>query len=266
MAEVAAQADLSGVWDDTPIDTAHTHIGLLLTAGEDAIRTFASTIVADRTPLYAYIPLARAGVECLALAHWLGEPGIGARERVRRSLNERIASAYEQSRLPAGMNPEPGRQARLLAATALGYQKTKSKRGRLSCFAPEPPTIRQHIQRVLEDEHLGSVMYSYMSAISHGTIWGLIERAEPPKEPWSGPVVAAALIISSSNIAVMAAALVLAHMNAFGEYLDHMGWDASDWIIARDTAAKAIAQYVGVEQREQRDAGNHAPTSRLWLP
>src|SRR5262245_34088562 len=47
MAELAEQASYAGVWDDTPIDTAQTHICLLLTAGEDAMRTFAGAIVAD---------------------------------------------------------------------------------------------------------------------------------------------------------------------------------------------------------------------------
>ena len=266
MTELAEQPSLSGEWDDTPIDTAHTHIGLLLTAGEDAMRTFASVIVAEQTPVYSYIPVARFGIECLALAYWLGEPRIGSKERVRRSLNERILSAYEQTRLPCGLNPEPSRQARLLEATALGYHKTKSKRGRLTCFAPEPPTITRHIQRVLEDEEVGTAMYSYMSAISHGTIWGLIERAETPPEPWAGPVVTAALTISSTNIAGMAVALLLAHLNAFGAYLEHMGWQPSDWATARDYAAKVVAGYVGMDEPRVEDHPRRAAAGGLWLP
>ena len=211
MAELAQQANYAGVWDDTPVDTAHTHICLLLTAGEDAMRTFASAITADRTPLYGYVPLARAGLEYLALAAWLGEPEIGLRERVRRSLNERIASAYEQSRLPPGLNPEPGRQRRLLRAAELGSTTTPAKRHRFKHFAPARPTITDHVRRVLEQEDLGHVVYSYMAAISHGTIWGLIERAEAPSDE-PGPVVRAGLSISSSNIGVMASVLVLAHV------------------------------------------------------
>ena len=266
MTELAEQPSLSGVWDHTPIDTAHTHIGLLLTAGEDAMHTFASVIVAERTPIYSYIPLARFGIECLALAYWLGEPSIGSKERVRRSLNERLSSAYEQTRLPSGLNPEPDRQARLLEATALGYRRTKSKRGRLTCFAPEPPTITRHIQRVLEDRDVGSAMYSYMSAIAHGTIWGLIERAETPEEPWAGPVVTAALTISSTNIAGMAVALVLAHLNAFGGYLELMGWQLSDWATTRDYAATVVARYVDIDEPQVEDQSRRAGRGGLWLP
>lgn len=266
MDELADQASLAGVWDSTPIDTAHTHIGLLLTAGEDAMGTFASVIMLDQTPIYSYVPIARAGIECLALAHWLGEPGIGAKERVRRSLNERLSSAYEQSRLPGGLNPEPGRQARLLEATALGFQKTKSKRARLTCFAPEPPTITRHIRRVLEDEEVGTLMYSYMSAVSHGTIWGLIERAETPPEPWVGPVATAAITISSKNIAGLAVALVLAHFNAFGGYLEHVGWDTSEWASARAFAANVVRRYVGEDEVRGQSSADRANPHGLWLP
>jgi hypothetical protein len=132
--ELAEQAALSGEWDDTPIDTAITHVGLLLTAAEDAMETLAEAIVASHTPLYSHQLIARGGLECLALAHWLTERGIGARERVRRSLNERIQSAYEQSRLPDLLNPEPDRQRRLLAATALGFSAHAIEEGN-----PEAP-------------------------------------------------------------------------------------------------------------------------------
>jgi hypothetical protein len=244
MAELADQANYAGVWDDTPIDTAQTHICLLLTAGEDAMQTFARAIIADTTPLYAYIPLARAGLEYLALAAWLGEPGIGVRERVRRSLNERIASAYEQSRLPAGLNPEPDRQRRLLRATELGYKTTPAKRHRFKHFAPARPTITDHVKHVLEQEDLGHVVYSYMAAISHGTIWGLIERAEaPPDEP--GPVVRAGLSISSSNIGIIASVLVIAHARAYGGYVTHMGWDEPRWREAVARAWPIIGSLVG---------------------
>jgi hypothetical protein len=257
MAELAAQANYAGVWDDAPVDTAHTHICLLLTAGEDAMRTFASAIVADQTPLYAYIPLARAGLEYLALAAWLGQPGIGVRERVRRSLNERIASAYEQSRLPVGLNPEPDRQRRLLRAAELGYKTTRGQRHRFKHFAPERPTITDHVKRVLEHQDLGHVVYSYTAAISHGTIWGLIERAEAPSDE-PGPVVRAGLSISSSNIGTMASVLVLAHVRAYGGYITHMGWDEPRWRDAVAHAWPTIQSLVGRSASHKESSGGHA--------
>lgn len=178
MAELAHQHDLSGEWDEAPVDTAITHIGLLLTAAEDSMQTLAESLVARHTPLYSHQVLVRGGLECLALAHWLAERGIGPRERVRRSLNERINSAYEQARLPRHLNPEPDRQRRLLAAASLGFKPTKSKKARLKVFDPPPPSITERVQRLPGSADLGTIVYSFASAIAHGTIWGLVERAE----------------------------------------------------------------------------------------
>jgi hypothetical protein len=266
MSELDQQSAFAGVWDENPIDTAQTHIGLLLTAGEDAMETFATAIVADRTPLYSYIPIARAGMECLALAHWLAEPGIGARERVRRSINERIASAYEQSRLPAGLNPEPGRKHRLLAAESLGFSRTTGK-GKLTVLAPDRPSITHHIQRAVGNDQLGKVLYSYASAISHGTIWGLAERAEPLSSNSSAPVVTAALTVSSTNIAMMAIALAYAHIHAYGGYIQHMGWDTHAWTDAVAGAQRTISTYLDdpAPSTSAPPWGTATPGG-LWLP
>jgi hypothetical protein len=268
MGELAEQDRYAGVWDHTPIDTANTHIALLLTAGEDAMRTFAAAILAEHTPVYAYIPLTRNGLECLALAHWLDAPGIGVRERIRRSLNERIASAAEQAKLGGALNPEPGRQQRLLQAEALGYEITKG-RHMFKHFAPQRPTITAHVKRVLGHDELGRVLYSYTSAISHGTIWGLVERIEAPDDP--GPVVRAGVAITSSNIGLMAAALVMAHASAYGGFIEHMGWDEPRWRAALERAWKTIGHLVGPNRTRAATIAS-APEWRLdtagglWVP
>ena len=243
MRELAAQKAYAGSWDSHPVDTAYTHIGLLLTAGEDAMLSLADLVTGDRTPTYSYLPVARAGIEWLALAHWLSEPHIGIKERVRRSLNERIASAYEQSRLPNGANPEPERQARLRQATQRGYTLTPSKKGRFRVFAPERPTTTAHIQRVLGGNDLGKLVYSYLSAISHGTLWGLVQRAEPLDPTATGPVVTAGLAVSSDDIAMLAVALTIAHMTAFGAYVNLLGWDMPEWKDAVLRSSPLIMSY-----------------------
>ena len=243
MAELAQQHDLAGIWDDTPIDTALTHIGLLVTAGEDAMLSFAQLIVANHTPLYTFQPVARFGLECLALAHWLCEPGIGARERVRRSLNERLASAYEQTRLPEGMNPEPQRNERLLAATALGF-KVHSRKGRLSVLGQERPTITRHVQDVLGHDRLGKVMYSFTSAVSHGTLWGLVESLQPPHGTPREPVVTVPLVISSDRIANAALALTYAHMRSYDRLINYLGWPNEAWADAYSTTLAEINHHL----------------------
>ncbi|MGH9250049.1 MAG: hypothetical protein ACRD0W_11095, partial [Acidimicrobiales bacterium] len=228
--------------------------------------------VADRTPLYAYIPVGRSALECLALAHWLGEPDIGIRERVRRSLNERIASASEQSKLLLSMSPEPGRQKRLLGAAEKGYEITKAGKGKLRQFMPERPTLTAHVKRVLGNDDLGKTLYSYASAVSHGVLWGLTERVVVPADT-TGPVVKGTLSHSSASVAMMASALVMAHKRAFGGFADYMGWDVSAWRAAVQRADSTIGAFLGARRRAPGRPEEPAPEWQLsgpggglWLP
>ncbi|MCE9623741.1 MAG: hypothetical protein K8R99_15485 [Actinomycetia bacterium] len=240
--EITAQNDYAGVWDTHPIDTAYSHIGVLFTAAEDSMRAFTSIIVGLPTPIYAYVPITRAALECLALAHWLCEPGVGVKERVRRSLNERIESAYQQSLLPAELNPEPERQARILKAETLGFTPTKSKKGRLKVFAPASPTVTHRVKAVLGDDVSGQVAYSYASAISHGTLWGLVMPARP--EPGTEPVVTAPLVISSDSIATQAVIIARAYIAAYDSLITVMGWTDREWPAARLVALQRMAAHI----------------------
>jgi hypothetical protein len=42
--------------------------------------SFADLVSADRPPIYGYLPVARSGMEWLALAHWLSDPDAGIKE------------------------------------------------------------------------------------------------------------------------------------------------------------------------------------------
>lgn len=255
MREIADQSAYAGTWDSHPVDTALTHIGLLLTAGEDAMLSFAELVSADRTPIYSYLPVARSGMEWLALAHWLSDPDAGIKERVRRSLNERIASAYEQTRLPGGANPEPERQIRLLEASCLGYSLTPSKKGRLRVLAPERPSITGHIQRLLAGDDVGKLLYSYLSAISHGTIWGLVQSAKPLDPTAKGPVVTAGLVVSEKDIAMLSVALITAHITAFGGYVQLLGWEIPEWRAAVARVTPLVASYT--RRHEESGTSGH---------
>lgn len=259
MAELAVQAQLAGVWDDVPIDTALTHLCLLLTAAEDAMKALADLIVAERTPLYSHQVIMRSGLECLALAHWLGERGIGARERVRRSLNERISSAYQVSRLPRRVDSEPGRQQRLLQAERLGFPRTKSKKGQLTFFAPPPPTITSRIEQLLGHAELGSTVYSFASSIAHGGIWGLTERVEPPeRRADDGPVVTAMLTTSVESLATPAVVLIASHRTVYNRFVGYMGWHDEEWAQASAEVWVGVGSYL---QAVDKSGAAHTTTA-----
>lgn len=242
MVEISEQSSFLGAWDSVPIDTALTHIALLLHAGEDAMKASAQLARSDDVALYAFQPVARFGLECFARAFWLCEPGVGTKERVRRSLNERLASAAELARLPAALDREPGRQERLLQATQLGFQKL-SRKGKPPCFAPERPSITSLVKRVFDDDDLGQVVYGYLSAVSHGTIWGLAEVAHAPDDR-TGPVVTATLVNSSNRLHLAGIALALAQARAVDTTVAHMGWSRPEWEAAKRAAAPTMKALV----------------------
>lgn len=261
LAELEQQATFAGVWDSAPIDTAASHVGLLLVAGEDAMRTYAHAIVAEDTPLYAHLPIARAGIEALAMAAWLGEPRIGAKERVRRSINERIYSAIQQERLPEGLNPEPGRRQRLLAAVEAGFARTQSKRGQPAYLAPARPSITKLVINALDDDRLGRTVYSYFSAVSHGALWGLTQALVPQAGP-SEDQGTAGLEHSSLGIGLYALALASAHITAWDGWRQHMGWESPGWLEAV-AEARRLAKAIGEDHPEPPQTTR---PSGLWLP
>lgn len=261
MAELEQQTTFAGVWDAAPIDTATSHVGLLLVAGEDAMRTYAHAVIADATPLYAHLPLARFGVEVLAMAAWLGEPRIGAKERMRRSINERIYSAIQQERLPEGLNPELGRRERLLAAVEAGFERTKAKRGQPAYLAPARPSITKLVVNALDDERLGRTVYSYLSAVSHGALWGLAPALLPPTDPTEDPGTGG-LEHSSLGIGLYALALASAHITAWEGWRQHMGWESAGWLDAM-AETRRLAKAVGDVRPEP---SQRTQLSGLWLP
>jgi hypothetical protein len=240
--EIARQGALAGVWDQHPIDTAITHIGLAMLAARDAVCSFAATIVADHTPLYAYQPVARFGIEASGMAFWLAEPGIGDRERVRRSLNNRLLSDYEQSKLPDEVGHDPEVRARLLAATQLGFKQTTAK-GRVPHLDARPPTITKLVRDVLGDDQFGATMYSYLSAVSHATIWGLINVAQPDRSS-TAPVHTTRLVHKPTRIVSTGVALALAYQAANRRVVNYFGWSTERWDAAKAQAFQRLAQYL----------------------
>lgn len=268
MRELSMQTEWAGEWDEAPIDTTISLLTLLMLAAEDAILSFRTLVSATRTPLYGHLAVARAGLELLGLVFWLASTEITGKERVRRCINERIASAYEQSRLPEAANPEPERQTRLLAAQALGFKVVSQNRW-YKVLQPRRPTTTRQIQRVLGTEAGGQLLYSYTSATSHGVMWGLVESVDGTSAVRDGPVGVAPLVVSSEKITTIGTGLVVAFVRSCSELLAYLGWTDNPW-----TDAVGQALEVGADRSDPsaRQSSNDDPTSillpklGLWLP
>jgi hypothetical protein len=83
------------------------------------------------------------------------------------------------------------------------------------------------------------------------------------------PVVAAALVIDSNNIAMLGIGLALAHVRSYGGYVTHMAWPADKWIDARAAALRAIGNYLPRPAAPRQAVASDWELSTpggLWLP
>lgn len=243
MRELSQQAQYGGVWEPVPVDSALSQVGLLLTAAEDCMRSFARLVLHEDTSLFAHVTLTRAALEALALANYLSEPGVGAQERVRRSLNQRIYEAYQAEQLPGTIRQSKDVRKRLLEATAIGF-KTRSSKSRITYLLPDRLSVTQHIRMLLANDDLGAGVYAYTSAVAHGVGWGLLQRSEHygGNDSAPGPVTTRALMYSSDDINTMGLVLLSGHIKAYGSYLAWTGVPAPEWDEARRRAQRVIAE------------------------
>lgn len=241
VAELSQQENYAGDWDSNPVDAALSQVGLLLYAAEDCMSAFASLVLSEETPLYAHVTLARSALESLALGHFLADPTIGIKERIRRSLNQRIYEAYQAERLPPDLRKDQSVRKRLLLARALGFE-TRSKKGGITYLLPDRPTITRQIRDLLGHDDLGVAVYGYASAVSHGVGWGLLQRqgADVNQGFGEGPMRTVALMHSSEEVNMMALLLIVGHIKAYGAYLAWTGIPAGEWKDSHDQAMHVV--------------------------
>lgn len=132
---------------------------------------------------FAAFTLARGVLESAALAVWLFDQGIDARERVARSLSVRHAGLEEQakmarsspitSRLGGDVEREIDNRMNELVRQAerYGIAPGVNDSGRVRRIGSRMPT-RTELARKLED---GEADYRLFSAVTHGHSWALLQ-------------------------------------------------------------------------------------------
>jgi hypothetical protein len=99
----ADDQSLAGAWGSRPSRDALLAIYLLVASTFDHLRALSVLIVSPRV-VYGLSSAARGALEAGAQAHYLGDPAIDMRERVRRYNNGRLLSLHESCRLVAGFS------------------------------------------------------------------------------------------------------------------------------------------------------------------
>lgn len=177
MAELDAEERFKGAWGERPVGSAHDWAGVLLVAAESQLRTMCRVVVGEPS-LFGPQSLARSGLEMAGRSYWLTEPGIGVERRVARYETERLYNASELRRLTGDAETATRIEKSIIeTADALSLQLIRGKRHKHTHIVEERPSGSKVFRTLLLDVErhgLGHTMFSYLSAVDHGTIYGLL--------------------------------------------------------------------------------------------
>jgi hypothetical protein len=217
--EAAAERDSqesgpAGPWGEDPVRGVYTAAALYLEAVLQCMRALAASLTTDTTHYVPYC-LARAAMEAGSQAHWLLEPGIGARRRVARLMLLRASGARHRaeearktgSAASASHGETPEQAAQLAASLGLEcqYRPQGPYRGEWRCEGDKLPGYTER-NRALEQAMLTPGAYSIYSAALHAE-WHAVTSAW---EEVTLPEGTRVLVLRPDRIAVWGAVLICA--------------------------------------------------------
>lgn len=179
-AEAAESFGLGGKEREIALRSAYSLMNLSLFAAIQHINAIATLLQADPVSAYAVTAAARPAVEIAARAWWLADPDIGATDRIRRALAERLASAIEVTRLETAadlgegkLGAPPAISEIQLEIASLGFM-CNPKSGSIGEYERPGSTslIAAFLKEDMEKGH--QTIYRLLSAVSHGMVWGLM--------------------------------------------------------------------------------------------
>jgi hypothetical protein len=235
MAELAGEAkyaERSDGWE-APVSEAHTMGSVVLRAATDAVRTFAATFAgAEQPPLYGHLVIARAALQASVVASWLSEPDIAFEERVKRALCESLYSQKELKRVASSPHVEKTLVQIKGWADALGWEYKFD--GRVPVIeGTRRPSMSDGLRRLLvsaEEDQLGHLLWSRLSAVDHALWWGLVWAFHLDDVDTSGSGFATVAVgANSSKVALQAYAILRSLRCAAADRIELMGWSDDEW-------------------------------------
>ncbi len=228
----AASTDISngesgpgGAWGEGPVWTYLSVVGLRLNVAGDHLSALAMTLLPP-VPLFGPAALVRASLENSGYASWLLDPSLDLRSRVIRSLALRLQSAVQVNRTMPFLADEWDDEG--------AEDEIREEVGALGFSAPEyPPSITELVGDVLEEHMLrpnaGRGIYKYLSALSHGTTYGTLQRYRVEGEGESSFTRQMTPHIGIESIEYLVKAALGAHVTAFSRAVTYCGLDNWAW-------------------------------------
>jgi len=239
MREISQQSEFEGDWGNEPVE--HTHVlGVWKrTLATDCAHAMIRDLHEDPAPVFAYKVLSRAVIENAASAAWLLEPGIGIRLRIARGRNERLHSARQMLRLEWLPEEEKERSQQIVdtitrVGAQLGFSMTRRR-----WLEEDRPGFTALVRWVLGDD-LGTTVASYLSAVAHGTQYGLASAVLSVESSVGLGKRRAAIGLSSNDVNLALATAGLSLIKASNHEHQLMGRESQNWTERRSAALEAF--------------------------
>ncbi len=215
----------------TPVANAYS---VAVTRHGAAIQHFADLARLLVPPASAYGPasIVRTAIENCAWAWWALDPSIDVKHRIARGLSHMIENLNEVIRFPsAEVQSEAIAKRDDIAADAEArglFVQRKVKDGTPLWVEEKPPSITKLLEAQLGEN--GTIAYRELSAVAHGTLFGLMTRMKKSDIDLGQPGVT--LMEPAAPMSVLAYSIVIA-LESFWQASDRRfllyGWDVAHW-------------------------------------
>lgn len=232
---------------ESPAEETLSFAAVLLAGAQDHLLGLECLLAAESS-VYAPYTVARALLESSARAWWLLDPNIDARERLTRTLTERLASLYEGAKLVratarGGRQAESSRDlskidARIDHVVAVARRNDlpviEDKRGRPVAVGAERLGATVIVAKLLAgqdgDMVFGEVAFrSWSGRGAHSMFWGLTAGLEHQLDPAGQHELIANLRMTLGNVEELVAIAAMAFGEAFNREVELYGWDRRNW-------------------------------------
>jgi hypothetical protein len=174
-------------------------------------------------PIFSADVLCRSAIDSSRPAWWLTEAGLSTERRVQRVVAESLYSATEMAKVTS----EPGIKQRgikirdRLLAYAVEHDWEVGKDTNVVTVAAEVrPTVRKFLEAEFGDPAAAHVTWSHLSAVTHGTQYGLIQAMDIDSVDGNTAIMGTSTDTLSARLEIASSVV----MSSTNRCLQYMGW------------------------------------------
>lgn len=206
---------------------------------------------ADVVSPYTIDVLCRPAIECMARALWIVEPAIGATERCRRVLTERIYSAHELAELDPNLRAGAlhSRKEILDVGTSVGIQTLPASKRSVTSYVKRPNATKLCAELLLDtdEDDFGRFVYKLLSATAHGTVYGLSRSLVSTGRSGVGGIE-----LTRNDVVLRVRVLSIAYKRLMDRALLYYGWQDDTWTRVTANALGLLGHLIASESARDR--------------